>query len=93
MGTTLCTAYLMFQVRIHKFLEKTKKKKDNKGKKNEVAESVAVVKEEEKLRKKVMDLMKKQKLVAVKGIVKGQDDTKPWGPVMKTKVQIPSPTL
>ncbi|XP_061344218.1 DNA-directed RNA polymerase 2, chloroplastic/mitochondrial-like isoform X2 [Gastrolobium bilobum] len=74
------------EVRIHKFLEKTKKKKGDKGKKNEAGESVAAVKEEEKMRKKVMDLMKKQKLVAVRGILKSQDDTKPWGPVMKTKV-------
>ncbi|XP_019420030.1 PREDICTED: DNA-directed RNA polymerase 2B, chloroplastic/mitochondrial-like [Lupinus angustifolius] len=74
------------EVRIHKFLEKTKKKKDGKDKKKDVSESVAAVKEEEKLRKKVMDLMKKQKLVAVRGIVKGQDDSKPWGPVIKTKV-------
>ncbi|KAK7273262.1 hypothetical protein RIF29_14311 [Crotalaria pallida] len=74
------------EVRIHKFLEKTKKKKDGKGKKNDAAESSIVAKEEEKMRKKVMDLMKKQKLAAVRGIVKGQDDTKPWGPVIKTKV-------
>ncbi|KAF1870050.1 hypothetical protein Lal_00017630 [Lupinus albus] len=74
------------EVRIHNFLEKTKKKKDGRDKKKDVAESFAAVKEEEKLRKKVMDLMKKQKLAAVRGIVKGQDDSKPWGPVIKTKV-------
>ncbi|KAJ1435406.1 DNA-directed RNA polymerase, phage-type [Sesbania bispinosa] len=74
------------EVRIHKFLENTSKKKGDKGKKNEASECVTGIKEEAKLRKKVIDLMKKQKLVAVRGIVKGQDDTKPWGPVMKTKV-------
>lgn len=76
----------MVQVRIHKFLEKTKKKKGDKGKKNEAGQSAAVNKEGEKLRKKVLDLMKKQKLVTVRGIVKGHDDAKPWGPVIKSKV-------
>ena len=76
----------MVQVRIHKFLEKTKRKKGDKGKKNEAGQSAAVNKEGEKLRKKVLDLMKKQKLVTVRGIVKGQDDAKPWGPVIKSKV-------
>jgi DNA-directed RNA polymerase len=74
-------------------LEKTRKKKLDKGKKKETVESTKVIKEEEKLRKKVIDLMKKQKLVAVKGLMKGLDDTKPWGPVMKTKVYIVSSTL
>ncbi|WJX80869.1 DNA-directed RNA polymerase 2, chloroplastic/mitochondrial [Trifolium repens] len=74
------------EARIHRFLEKTRKKKLDKGKKKETVESTKVIKEEEKLRKKVIDLMKKQKLVAVKGLMKGLDDTKPWGPVMKTKV-------
>lgn len=83
----------MFQVRIHKFLEKNNKKKGDKDKKNEAGECTPAIKEEEKLRKKVIDLMKKQKLVAVRGIVKGQDDTKPWGPVMKSKVCIAFSTL
>lgn len=74
-------------------MEKSAKKKHDKGKKNEVVESTEVIKEEEKLRKKVIDLMKKQKLAAVRGILKGLDDTKPWGPVMKTKVCIVSSTL
>lgn len=83
----------MVQVRIHKFLEKTQKKKRDRSKKNEADESVGGIKEEQKLRKKVIDLMKKQKLVAVRGLVKGQDDTKPWGTVKKTKVCVASPTL
>ncbi|KAH1238533.1 DNA-directed RNA polymerase 2, chloroplastic/mitochondrial [Glycine max] len=74
------------EVRIHKFLEKTKKKKGDRSKKNKASESVADIKEEQKLRKKVIDLMKKQKLVAVRGLVKGKDDTKPWGAAIKTKV-------
>ncbi|KAL2959230.1 hypothetical protein AAZX31_18G256700 [Glycine max] len=74
------------EVRIHKFLEKTKKKKGDRSNKNKAGESVADIKEEQKLRKKVIDLMKKQKLVAVRGLVKGKDDTKPWGAVIKTKV-------
>ncbi|PNY05817.1 DNA-directed RNA polymerase chloroplastic/mitochondrial-like, partial [Trifolium pratense] len=85
---TVCTVgdAIEQEARIHRFLEKTRKKKHDKGKKNETVESTEVNKEEEKLRKKVINLMKKQKLVAVKGIMKGLDDTKPWGPVMKTKV-------
>ena len=74
-------------------MEKSSKKKHDKGMKNEVVESTEFIKEEEKLRKKVIDLMKKQKVTAVRGILKGLDDTKPWGPVMKTKVCIVSSTL
>ncbi|KAG2403942.1 DNA-directed RNA polymerase [Vigna angularis] len=73
-------------VRIYKFLEKTEKKKGNRSKKNKAVESVGDIKEEQKLRKKVINLMKKQKLVAVRGLVKDKDDTKPWGTVIKTKV-------
>jgi len=94
MGATLCTVYyLMVQVRIHKFLEKTKKKKGDRSKKKEAVESVDDIKDEQKLRNKVIDLMKKQKLVAVRGLVKDKDDTKPWGSVIKTKVCAVSPTL
>ncbi|XP_057436210.1 DNA-directed RNA polymerase 2, chloroplastic/mitochondrial [Lotus japonicus] len=74
------------EVRIHKFLEKNNNKKRNKGKKKEAGESATEIKEDEKLRKKVIDLMKKQKIAAVRGIMKDQNDTKPWGPVMRTKV-------
>ena len=94
MGATICIVYyLMAQVRIHKFLEKTKKKKGDRSNKNKAGESVADIKEEQKLRKKVIDLMKKQKLVAVRGLVKGKDDTKLWGAAIKTKVCVASPTL
>lgn len=74
------------QIRIHKFLEKTKKKKADNTKKNEETESDTVIKEEEKLRKKVTNLIKKQKLPAVRQIVKGQDDSKPWSSDAKAKV-------
>ena len=76
----------MCQVRIHKFLEKTKKKKGDKDKENDGDDSNAVVKDQEKLRKKVTTLIKKQKLLAVRQIVKGQDDSKPWGQDAKAKV-------
>ncbi|KAK8694366.1 hypothetical protein V6N13_071920 [Hibiscus sabdariffa] len=74
------------EVRIHNFLEKTKKKKAAKEDEDEGNESGAVIKEQEKLRKKVTNLIKKQKLPAVRQIVKGQDDTKPWGQDAKAKV-------
>jgi len=94
MGATLCTVYyLMAQVRIYRFLEATKKKKGDRSKKKEAVESDGDIKEGQKLRKKVIDLMKKQKLVAVRGLVKDKDDTKPWGSVIKTKVCVVSLTL
>ncbi|KDP24319.1 hypothetical protein JCGZ_25615 [Jatropha curcas] len=74
------------EVRIHKFLEKTKKKKTRNSEKNQEEESNDMVKEQEKLRKKVTDLIRKQKLPAVRQIVKGQDDSKPWSQDAKAKV-------
>ncbi|XP_017975629.1 PREDICTED: DNA-directed RNA polymerase 2, chloroplastic/mitochondrial isoform X2 [Theobroma cacao] len=74
------------EVRIHKFLEKTKKKRVDKKNEDEGDKPNAEIKEQEKLRKKVTDLIKKQKLPAVRQIVKGQDDTKPWGQDAKAKV-------
>nr|DAD31567.1 TPA_asm: hypothetical protein HUJ06_010418 [Nelumbo nucifera] len=73
------------EVRIHKFLEKTRKKTD-KDKKADGGESDPVIKEQQRLRKKVTDLMKKQKLQQVRQIVKGQDDSKPWGQDAQAKV-------
>ncbi|XP_060192764.1 DNA-directed RNA polymerase 2B, chloroplastic/mitochondrial isoform X2 [Lycium barbarum] len=72
------------EVRIHKFLEKTKKHKAEKDTKMEDGEHVT--QEQEKLRKKVTSLMKKQKLRAVNQIVRSQDDSKPWGQDAKAKV-------
>ncbi|KAJ8546257.1 hypothetical protein K7X08_018840 [Anisodus acutangulus] len=72
------------EVRIHKFLEKKKKRKAEKNMKMEDGEHVT--QEQEKLRKKVTSLMKKQKLRAVNQIVRSQDDSKPWGQDVKAKV-------
>ncbi|KAK9277423.1 hypothetical protein L1049_006966 [Liquidambar formosana] len=72
------------EVRIHRFLEKTKRKKPEN--KEPETESDPVSKEQEKLRKKVTHLMKKQKVKQVRGIVKGQDDSKPWGQDCQVKV-------
>ncbi|XP_073003649.1 DNA-directed RNA polymerase 1, mitochondrial-like [Typha latifolia] len=73
------------EVRIHRFLEKTRKK-NNKDKKNEDKEGDTVTEEQEFLRKKVTNLMKKQKLHQVRKIVKEQDDSKPWGQDAQAKV-------
>ena len=75
----------MVQVKLHRLLEKTKKKKEDKGNLTK-AESDDVVKEQEKLRKKVIELIKRKKLAAVWKIVKGHDDTKPWGEEASVKV-------
>ncbi|KAM3286369.1 DNA-directed RNA polymerase 2, chloroplastic/mitochondrial [Capsicum chacoense] len=72
------------EVRIHKFLEKTKKQKSQKNTKMEDGEHAT--EEQEELRKKVTSLMKKQKLRAVNQIVRSQDDSKPWGQDVKAKV-------
>lgn len=69
----------MDQVRIHRFLEKTKKK-DTKKKTTEEEQGDTVTKDQESLRTKVKTLLKKQKLRQVRLIVKGQDDSEPWGP-------------
>ncbi|KAL3568177.1 hypothetical protein D5086_030828, partial [Populus alba] len=76
------------EIRIHNILEKTRKKKENANdSKNGVeGESPAVMKEQENLRKKVADLIKKQKLPAVRKIVKGKDDSKPWNADARAKV-------
>lgn len=74
----------MNQVRIHKFLQKTKKSKGSN--KNLDEDDTPVMKEQDKLRKKVNFLMKKQKLHQVREIVKGQVDSKPWGQEGQAKV-------
>lgn len=45
-----------------------------------------IAKEQQRLRKKVTDLMKKQKLRQVRKIVKNQDDCRPWGQDAHAKV-------
>ncbi|CAK9155961.1 unnamed protein product [Ilex paraguariensis] len=84
--TSVHRSGLTYVVRIHKFLEKTKKKKVDRDAKSEWDGSNPVVQEQEKLRKKVTGLMKKQKLQAVRQIVKRQDDSKPWNQEAKAKV-------
>ncbi|KAK5784403.1 DNA-directed RNA polymerase 2B, chloroplastic/mitochondrial-like isoform X1 [Gossypium arboreum] len=74
------------EVRIRNFLENTRKKKVDKEDEDGGSESNAAIKEQERLRKKVTNLIKKQKLPAVRQIVKGQDNTKPWGQDAKAKV-------
>ncbi|KAG6741895.1 hypothetical protein POTOM_055175 [Populus tomentosa] len=76
------------QIRIDNILEKTRKKKEkaNDSKNGVEGESPAVMKEQESLRKKVTDLIKKQKLPAVRKIVKGKDDSKPWNADARAKV-------
>ncbi|KAF7133322.1 hypothetical protein RHSIM_Rhsim09G0120300 [Rhododendron simsii] len=72
------------EARIYRFLERTKKK--NMENKNPEEESDSVVKDEQKLRKKVNVLMKKQKVKQVRAIVKEHDDVKPWGQDAQVKV-------
>lgn len=76
----------MDQVKIHNFLEKTKKKRVGKNKNVEGGGLDPAIKDQEKLRKKVTNLMKKQKLHAARQIVKGHDNSKPWGLDAKAKV-------
>lgn len=47
-----------------------------------------IAKEQERLRKKVTDLMKKQKIRQVRNIVKKQDNSKPWGQDAHAKVRV-----
>ncbi|MBA0563332.1 hypothetical protein Golob_008314, partial [Gossypium lobatum] len=79
------------QARIQKFLEKTKKKNTTDKKsvtesEPETTEQGKLAKNEEKLRKKVTQLMKKQKVHQVREIVKGRDTSKPWGQEAHVKV-------
>ncbi|KAI3768449.1 hypothetical protein L2E82_19130 [Cichorium intybus] len=74
------------EIRIHKFLEKTKTRKAAKAAKSEEKVSDIVTKEQEGLHKKVTNLMKKGKLQVVGHIVKGHDDSKPWSQPVKAQV-------
>ncbi|XP_058187793.1 DNA-directed RNA polymerase 2, chloroplastic/mitochondrial-like isoform X1 [Rhododendron vialii] len=74
------------EVRIHQFLEKTKKKKVDKNTKLDGDGSSSALEEQVKLQKKVTDLIKKQKLHAVNKIVKKQDESKPWSQDARAKV-------
>lgn len=83
----------MHQVRIHQFLEKTKKKKVDKNTKRDGDGSSSALEEQVKLQKKVTDLMKKQKLHAVNKIVNKQDESKPWSQDARAKVKMFSETI
>ncbi|KAL1563208.1 DNA-directed RNA polymerase 2, chloroplastic/mitochondrial [Salvia divinorum] len=74
------------EVRINYFLEKTKKRKaDNAAAKAGDVSSVNTP-EEEKLRKKVTTLVKKQNLRAVRQLVNRQIESQPWGQDARAKV-------
>ncbi|CAD6223034.1 unnamed protein product [Miscanthus lutarioriparius] len=75
------------EVRINRFLEKTRKKSNKEmEKEEEAAGGTDIAKEQQRLRKKVTDLMKKQKLRQVRKIVKNQDNSRPWGQDAQAKV-------
>uniref|UniRef100_J3MVS3 DNA-directed RNA polymerase n=2 Tax=Oryza brachyantha TaxID=4533 RepID=J3MVS3_ORYBR len=74
------------EVRLHKFLEKPKKKRSKEMDNEEEVGCSDIAKEQERLRKKVTDLMKKHKLRQVRYIVKKQDNSKPWGQDVHAKV-------
>lgn len=80
----------MDQVKIHRFFKKTKKNTTDKKPGGESAsvknEQEKQIKDQQKLRKKVTQLIKKQKVKQVRGIVKEQDDSKPWGQEAHVKV-------
>jgi DNA-directed RNA polymerase len=64
----------MKQIRIHNILEKTRKKKEkaNDSKNGVEGESTAVMKEQENLRKKVTDLIKKTKAASCEEDCEGE---------------------
>ncbi|XP_031478887.1 DNA-directed RNA polymerase 2B, chloroplastic/mitochondrial-like isoform X3 [Nymphaea colorata] len=70
------------EARILTFLEKTKKKRP----KGNMPKGEPEALREEFLRKKVIDLIKKQKLRQVTQIVKRKDDSEPWGVEAHAKV-------
>ncbi|KAG2633725.1 hypothetical protein PVAP13_2NG232700 [Panicum virgatum] len=74
------------EVRIQRFLEKTRRKSNREKESEEEICDSNIAKEQQRLRKKVTDLMKKQKLRQVRKIVKNQDDSRPWGQDAHAKV-------
>ncbi|KAL6521671.1 DNA-directed RNA polymerase 2B, chloroplastic/mitochondrial [Orobanche gracilis] len=74
------------EVRILYFLEKTKKKKVEEDTEKEGDESGVNIQEQQKLRKRVTILMKKQKLRAVRQLVNKQIQFQPWAQDAKAKV-------
>ncbi|KAF6168774.1 hypothetical protein GIB67_012172 [Kingdonia uniflora] len=81
-GHNFITICAMNQVKVHRFLEKTKTKtktKTGKRKKEQEVEPNVVTSEQIRLRKKVEHLIKKQKIQQVRMALKSQDDPKAWG--------------
>ncbi|XP_074589982.1 DNA-directed RNA polymerase 2, chloroplastic/mitochondrial-like [Curcuma longa] len=70
--------------RIQRFLEKTKKKIIKVKQSDETG--IPVNDEQEFIRKKVTNLMKRQKHHIVRKMIKGQDDSRPWGKDAQAKV-------
>ncbi|KAL9272323.1 DNA-directed RNA polymerase 2, chloroplastic/mitochondrial-like protein [Drosera capensis] len=74
------------EVKIYRYLEKTKNEKDDRCSQSEEEGAEAGILDQARLRKRVNDLIKKQKLHAVEKIVKAQDDSEPWGTAARAKV-------
>ncbi|KAK3129245.1 hypothetical protein QOZ80_6BG0474680 [Eleusine coracana subsp. coracana] len=73
------------EVRIHKFLEKTKKSNKEIDNEEEIVDSY-IAKEHQRIRKKVNDLMRKGKIRILRNIVKNYDSSRPWGQDAQAKV-------
>ncbi|KAI4320355.1 hypothetical protein MLD38_033848 [Melastoma candidum] len=74
------------EVKIHHFLEKTKRKRGKNNHESDGGSSDELSTEQEKLTLKVSNLLKRHKLPAVKQLLKGQDGFKPWSQDTKAKV-------
>ncbi|XP_042448640.1 DNA-directed RNA polymerase 1B, mitochondrial-like [Zingiber officinale] len=74
------------EVRIHRFLEKMKKKDDKEKTTEEAEGDDTVSKDPEFLWKKVNILLKQQRPHQIGRILKCQDDWKPWGQIAQAKV-------
>lgn len=73
------------EIRVHNFMEKTKKKPQKKTK-NGGEEEQTVTKEQQVIHKRLKDLMNKQKGRIVRTIVKNRDDSEPWDHALQAKV-------
>ncbi|XP_078171359.1 DNA-directed RNA polymerase 1B, mitochondrial-like [Carex rostrata] len=74
------------EARIHRFLEKKAEKEEDVEVVKVKTTDLAVRKEMERLRKKVNQLIKKQKIRQVRDIVKKHDESMPWGQENQLKV-------
>lgn len=92
----VCTSFTIFcfckcktqQARIHRFLEKKAEKEEDEEVVKVKTTDLAVRKELERLRKKVNQLIKKQKIRQVRDIVKKHDESMPWGQENQVKVSV-----